>query len=296
MDLKLILKAAASAFVIIAVAVPAGLAANSRDASYAAAGTGLVTKGPSPLGVDAAEARAEAAAHAAAEISTVMTSESAVLADLPADVRSDVRRAVDRLGPLVARKSHGDALNYAFRAFYSYRATNPGEVRKPYLYYVDFGLGSGTARGYVFDMDKLTVVRGPFHVAHGRGSAPGGAATPTRFLNTSGSKATSLGLYLAQETYNFSGKSGGRAYRSVGLRLKGVSGSFNSRARARGIVAHGAPYVKNSRAGRSEGCPAMPQALASELLPRIANGGMVFHFSPNDANWMRSDPWAAPGA
>jgi hypothetical protein len=296
MNWKLILKAVTSASLAVGIALPVGLAASSGDASFAPPGTGLVAKGPSLLGVSAEEARVEAAARVAAEHEAMESPESAILADLPADVRADVRRAVERLGPLVARKSHSDALNYAFRAFYNYRAAHPGEVRKPYLYFVDFGLGSGTARGYVFDMDRLTVVRGPFHVAHGRGSAPGGAATPTRFLNTSGSKATSLGLYLAQETYNFNGKSGGRAYRSVGLRLKGVSGNFNNRARARGIVAHGAPYVTNARAGRSEGCPAMPQALASELLPRIANGGMVFHFSPNDANWMRSDPWAAPGA
>ncbi len=239
----------------------------------------------------------EASATVTASATTAeMASPTAPLAETaaPTGVAADVQKAVDRLGAQVTRKSHSEALHYAFRAYYKYREANPSAVRKPYLYFVDFGLGSETARGYVFDMDKLTVVRGPFHVAHGSGS--GGAGTPTRFLNVSGSKATSLGLYLAQETYGFNGKSGGRPYQSVGLRLKGVSGKYNDKARARGVVAHGAPYVTDSRAGRSQGCPAMPQALASELLPKIANGGMVFHFSPNDANWMRSDPWAAPGA
>lgn len=297
MDFKIILKVTASVTVALATVFPSMLAADARDVSYADAGAG---RGPIPLGMSMAEARAEAASHDAADAVTLTGAEAAtvragMLRDLPADVRTDVQRAVSRLGPAVSRKSHTDALSYAFRAYFSYRAQNPGEVRKPYLYYVDFGLSSGTARGYVFDMEKLTVVRGPFHVAHGRGSAPGGSSTPTRFLNTSGSKATSLGLYLAQETYNFSGKSAGRAYRSVGLRLRGVSGSFNDRARSRGIVAHGAPYVTSTNAGRSEGCPAMSQDLASDLLPRLANGGMVFHFSPNDATWMRSDPWAAPG-
>jgi hypothetical protein len=232
---------------------------------------------------------APVAATAPVAVATAVDAEAAV----PDNVTVNVQRAIDRLGAQVTRKSHSEALHYAFRAYYKYRDANPSAVRKPYLYFVDFGLGSETARGYVFDMDNLTVVSGPFHVAHGSGS---GGSTPTRFLNVSGSNATSLGLYLAQETYAFNGRSGGRPYKSVGLRLKGVSGKHNDKARARGIVAHGAPYVTSSRAGRSQGCPAMPQALASDLLPKLANGGMVFHFSPNDANWMRSDPWAAPGA
>jgi hypothetical protein len=97
---------------------------------------------------------------------------------------------------------------------------------------------------------------------------------------------------VAQETYGFSGRSGGRAYRSIGLRLRGVSGGFNGAARERGIVVHGAPYVTATSAGRSESCPAMEPRLAEKLVPKLANGGLVFHFSPVDARWMRKDPWA----
>jgi hypothetical protein len=203
-----------------------------------------------------------------------------------------VDAAMSRLGRAVARQSHPAALEYAFRAYFNYRAAHPEEVRKPYLYFVDFGLDSRTPRGYVFDMEALAIVEGPFAVAHGRGSVAGGAPVPTRFLNTKGSNATSLGLYVAEETYAFSGRSGGRAYRSIGLRLRGVSGNFNSAARERGIVVHGAPYVTATSAGRSEGCPAMEPRLAQKLIPRIAEGGLVFHFSPHDVRWMRGDPWA----
>ena len=49
-----------------------------------------------------------------------------------------------------------------------------------------------------------------------------------------------------------------------GLRMKGVSNEFNSRARARGVVVHGAPYVSATQAGRSEGCPAMEQSRATD--------------------------------
>ncbi|HEX7239187.1 MAG TPA: murein L,D-transpeptidase catalytic domain family protein [Longimicrobiaceae bacterium] len=206
--------------------------------------------------------------------------------------RARVQTALEVLDAEVAKQSDPSALKLAFQAYYSYKEAHPEQVRKPYLYYVDYGLDATTPRGYVFDMERLEVVDGPFTVAHGRGSAPNSRGIPTRFSNRQGSNATSLGLFLAQETYGFRGKSGGRSYSSVGLRLKGVSGRFNSAARARGVVAHGAPYVTRSKAGRSEGCPAMEPGRARELLPQIANGGLVFLFSPLERNWMSADPWA----
>ncbi len=207
--------------------------------------------------------------------------------------KTQVQTALETLGKSVRRQSDPAALRMAFQAYYNYKTANPEKVKKPYLYYVDYGLSNTTPRGYVFDMEKLTVVDGPFTVAHGRGSASPSDSKPVRFSNRQGSNATSLGLYLAQETYGFSGKTGGRRYTSVGLRLQGLSGRYNSAARARGVVAHGAPYVTASRAGRSEGCPAMEQGRARELLPRISRGGLVFLFSPLDKTWMRSDPWAS---
>jgi hypothetical protein len=191
----------------------------------------------------------------------------------------------------VAKQSHPEALRIAFEAYWRFRAAHPEQVKKPYLYFVDFGLDSREPRGYVFDMDALEVVEGPFTVAHGRGSAPSRDGVPTRFTNIQNSATTSLGLYVAQETYAFSGTSAGRRYRSIGLRLRGFSGNFNSAARRRGIVVHGAPYVTPSKAGRSEGCPAMEPSRAERLIPLIANGGVVFHFSSLDARWMREDPW-----
>ncbi len=203
-----------------------------------------------------------------------------------------VEAALDALGRHVRRQSHPDALRLALQAYYNFRAAHPEQVRKPYLYFVDYGLDSRTPRGYVFDMQALRLIDGPFPVAHGRGSTRGREGVPTRFSNTKDSAASSLGLYLAQETYAFRGTSGGRRYQSVGLRLKGLSGRFNSAARARGIVVHGAPYVTPQQAGRSEGCPAMEESRAQRLLPRISNGGLVFLFSPRDATWMREDPWS----
>jgi hypothetical protein len=207
---------------------------------------------------------------------------------------SAAEAALQTLAPLVAPVSGAAALRTAVRAYYAYRAAHADEVRKPYLYFVDFGLDNGTPRGWVLDMDAHTVVEGPFPVAHGRGSGPRNGV-PRSFSNRPGSNASSLGLYLAQETYGFSGKSNGRPYTSVGLRLRGESGAFNSAARARGIVSHGAPYVSRREAGRSEGCPALEPARAQRLLPLIAEGGVVFLYSPNDARWLREDPWVSAG-
>ena len=150
----------------------------------------------------------------------------------------------------------------AFRSYFAYKTAHPSAVRKPFLYFVDYGLASTEPRGYVFDMDSRTVVDGPFTVAHGRGSSTSQYGVPTRFSNASGSYATSLGLYVAQATYGFHGKTGGQSYSSVGLRLTGVSNGFNDNALGRGVVAHGAPYVTSTRAGRSEGCPAMEPSRA----------------------------------
>jgi hypothetical protein len=203
-----------------------------------------------------------------------------------------VEDAISKLSATVTNTSHPEALRKAVQAYYSFKAAHPDQVRNPYFYFVDYGLSKTTPRGYVFDMDQKKLVEGPFIVAAGRGSAENAKGVPTRFGNGSGSGTTSLGLFVTKGSYAFSGHSGGQLYSSIGLRLDGVSGQFNDKALARGVVVHGAPYVTASGSGRSLGCPAMDQARAHRLIPKIANGGLVFLFSPNDAQWMRNDPWA----
>ncbi|MDB4949243.1 MAG: hypothetical protein JWM27_1892 [Gemmatimonadetes bacterium] len=224
---------------------------------------------------------------------SAVRSAPATAATAAANVRAaKVQGALHALVNLVSKQSHPDALKYAFQAYYGFKAAHPEQVRKPYLYFVDYGLDSHTPRGYVFDMDALKVVDGPFTVAHGRGSGAKDGV-PTKFSNVQDSNASSLGLFVAQETYAFTGHTGGRAYHSMGMRMNGVSGRFNDAARPRKVVVHGAPYVTPGKAGRSEGCPAMETARADKLIPKIGNGGMVFLFSPLDKQWLSGDPWAA---
>jgi hypothetical protein len=208
------------------------------------------------------------------------------------EVGAFTRAALDAFTGRVRPLSRPEALANAFKSYFAYKTAHPDEVRTPYLYFVDYGLPSTEPRGYVFNMDSMKIVDGPFTVAHGRGSSQSKYGVPTRFSNVTGSAATSLGLYVTKSVYDFRGHAGGREYSAIGMRLEGVSKGFNDNAFARRVVAHGAPYVTPTGAGRSEGCPAMEPARAKRLLPKLADGGMVFLFAP-DEEWMARDPWVA---
>ena len=210
-------------------------------------------------------------------------------------VAAATRTALGAFDMEAGKLSHPQALANAFHSYFAFRTEHPTDVKKPYLYFVDYGLPSTTPRGYVFDMDSLKVIDGPFTVAHGRGSSTSRYGVPTRFSNSSGSATTSLGLYVTKALYDFRGHTGGHMYSSVGLKLDGVSKGFNDNALGRGVVAHGAPYVTPTKAGRSEGCPAMEPARAQRLLPKLANGAMVFLYAP-DAQWIAGDQWLAADA
>jgi hypothetical protein len=197
-------------------------------------------------------------------------------------VATATQNALTAFTPSVGALSRPQALEDAFRSYFAYKTEHPSDVKKPYLYFVDYGQASTARRGYVFDMESLTLVDGPFTVAHGRGSSTTRYGVPTTFSNASN--------YVTRAIYDFHGHAGGQAYSSVGLRLDGVSTGFNDNALARKVVAHGAPYVTPDKAGRSEGCPAMEPDRAAKLLPKLAGGAMVYLFAP-DENWMANDPW-----
>lgn len=226
---------------------------------------------------------------------TLAARAAAAVSSASSGAAGEVTAALAAFAGIVRPLSHPAALQDAFKSYFAFKSAHPDEVKKPYLYFVDYGLPSTEARGYVFDMESLKIVDGPFTVAHGRGSSSSHYGVPTRFSNASRSAATSLGLYLTKSLYDFTGHSGGQTYSSIGLRLEGESGKFNDNAFARGVVAHGAPYVTSDKAGRSEGCPAMEPNRAERLLPKLADGAMVFLFAP-DANWLSNDPWLSGAA
>src|SRR5262245_21636645 len=176
---------------------------------------------------------------------------------------------IRRLAPDVDASTLSDAL----RAVGCARAARPSAVRSPkdsILAVIDYALPSTERRLWVFDLTKPALL---FHelLAHGSGS---GENLPTSFSNDAGSKASSLGLYLAAEVY--------QGHNGYSLRLDGLTPGYNDRARERDIVMHGAWYVSRKhlrtfgRLGRSWGCPALDEEVAKPVIDTLRDGAWVY--------------------
>jgi hypothetical protein len=148
----------------------------------------------------------------------------------------------------------------------------------------DYSKPSTEKRLFVYDLNSKAVLYSEF-VAHGSGS---GENIATRFSNEPDTHATSLGLFVTEDTYI--GKNG------YSLRLNGLDKGFNDNALERAIVMHGAPYVNPDaasqigRLGRSWGCPALRPAIAHELIDHVKGGNLVFSYYP-DQNWLKSSKY-----
>lgn len=160
-------------------------------------------------------------------------------------------------------------------------AVASGAVGKPKrLAVIDYSLPSTVPRMWVFDLSSVPKLLHVEHVAHGQGS---GGNFATAFSNEDGSHQSSLGLFVAAETYV--GENG------YSLRMDGLEPGINHRARERLIVIHGADYVdpdratKQGRLGRSWGCPALRRAVANGVIDALKDGQLVFAYYP-DPNWL----------
>lgn len=140
-----------------------------------------------------------------------------------------------------------------------------------YMVVIDYSRPSGEPRFFLVDMVEDSAEA--FLVSHGRGSDPDHDGIADTFSNVEGSKMSSLGTFVTAETYY--GQHG------LSLRLDGLD-SVNDAARERAIVIHGADYVSPARSimGRSWGCPALEQAVAQALIPKIADGVLVYTRGP----------------
>jgi len=141
---------------------------------------------------------------------------------------------------------------------------------KSILTIADFDQESTKKRLYIIDLAGKKLVLNTW-VAHGQNS---GGDKPSSFSNNINSNQSSLGFYLTGEIYN--GKHG----RSI--KLDGMDQGFNSNARERSIVVHGASYVSQKsidqlgRLGRSQGCPAVPAKLADQVINTISDRTVLF--------------------
>jgi hypothetical protein len=137
---------------------------------------------------------------------------------------------------------------------------------------VDFRKSSNESRFYVIDLIGQKVLYQTL-VAHGKNS---GDVYARHFSNAAGSLKSSLGFFVTGDSYN--GEYGYSLY------LYGMDGRFNDKAKARGIVVHGAPYVTRSflkeygKIGRSQGCPALPAGPHIHIIDTIKGGTCLFQF------------------
>lgn len=150
---------------------------------------------------------------------------------------------------------------------------------KDILTIVDFRKPSTEKRLWVIDLKNKRVLFHTF-VAHGENS---GDRYAVDFSNKIASHQSSLGFYITEETYM--GKNG------LSLKLKGMEWGFNSNAKNRYIVLHGADYATekylkhNGKLGVSKGCPAIPMELSKPIIESTEGGTCLFIYFP-DSNYI----------
>lgn len=166
----------------------------------------------------------------------------------------------------------------ATKAFH--KATQKGYIKQKVMTIIDYSMPSSKKRMWVVDMYSKKVL---YHtlVAHGKHT---GGLFATRFSDSPGSRASSLGLFVTENTYI-----GSKGY---SLRLRGLEPGFNDTAHSRAIVVHGAWYAtatfaaQHGRLGLSWGCPAVSPRLARPIINDIKGGTLVFAYYPDD-HWLK---------
>ncbi len=154
------------------------------------------------------------------------------------------------------------------------KLVNEGSVHNTkYLTIIDMSQSSRRKRFYLIDVQNKKIVHTTF-VSHGKNT---GLDMAQKFSNEMNSEKSSLGFFVTSETYT--GKHG------LSLRLSGLEAGFNDNAEARGVVVHGAGYVNANRVnsaymGRSQGCPALPEAEYNKVINLIKGGSVMFIYHP----------------
>jgi L,D-transpeptidase catalytic domain len=181
-----------------------------------------------------------------------------------------------------------DVLQLALRA--AQTAAEKGLVkRRDLLTVIDYSLPSTQPRLFVFDLVARKLLFCEL-VAHGKNS---GDNVPSFFSNSSGSLASSIGLFVTADPYI-----GGNGY---SLRLKGLEQGINDMAWSRAIVMHGASYVSEAairilgRLGRSWGCPAVRPEVAHRIIDTLRGGSAVFAYYP-EKSWLASSAFVRGAA
>jgi hypothetical protein len=169
-----------------------------------------------------------------------------------------------------------DVFNRALMGYYG--IYNEGHLSdKGVLTVVDFTKPSNEKRLWVLDLNNRQVLHNTY-VAHGRNS---GEVMAQTFSNENKSFMSSVGFYVTDEVYF--GKHG------KSLRLDGMDQAFNSNARERAVVMHGAEYATEAfmnqygRLGRSLGCPAVPLGEHESIIDSVKGKTALYIHSGDES-------------
>jgi hypothetical protein len=197
----------------------------------------------------------------------------------------------DRLVKSLVRQAPGlraEVLKLALHA--AQTAEEQGLVkRRDLITVIDYSLPSTQPRLFVFDLVARKLLFREL-VAHGKNS---GDNVPSFFSNSTGSLASSLGLFVTADPYI-----GGNGY---SLRLRGLEAGINDMAWSRAIVMHGASYVSEAaikilgRLGRSWGCPAVRPEIAHKIIDTLRGGTAVFAYYP-EKTWLATSAFVRGGS
>jgi hypothetical protein len=195
---------------------------------------------------------------------------------------TSVSANVDTQAKLLSEKAQTldpQAIRLGLEAYYKARAQ--GLDAQQLLTIVDYSKPSVDPRFFVFNLKDNQLLFQEL-VAHGKNS---GDNVAHYFSNSPDSHASSLGVYLTEQTYT-----GQHGY---SLRLSGLEQGFNNMAESREIVVHAASYVSENtaaalgRLGRSFGCFALNPSVAPQVINTIKDGTLLLAYYP-DRNWLAS--------
>lgn len=184
----------------------------------------------------------------------------------------DVKSVYDSLN--IKSKIDYSIFQKAYLGYVQISHKNPGV-----LIIIDYTKPSNEERFYVLDLNKKKLIYST-RVAHSKNS---GLEIPLEFSDDPNSYQSSLGFFVTLGEYN-----GAYGY---SLRLKGLEENINANAEDRAIVIHGGDIVEDEYikkfgfAGRSLGCPVLPNSLTREIIDFIKHGRVLFIYG-NDEEYI----------
>ena len=190
----------------------------------------------------------------------------------PQKIIVDVKSVYDSLN--IKNKIDYSIFQKAYLGYVQISHKNPGV-----LIIIDYTKPSNEERFYVLDINKKQLVYST-RVAHSKNS---GLEIPLEFSDDPNSYQSSLGFFVTLGEYN-----GAYGY---SLRLKGLEENINANAEDRAIVIHGGDIVEDEYikkfgfAGRSLGCPVLPNSLTREIIDFIKHGRVLFIYG-NDEEYI----------